>query len=164
MKILLKISLLVLLCYLLIGCGSTKTRRNAATKTTTKEVTETAIKELLNTKTEYFGDTIKGVVTLPVITAETPVNYKFESAGIALDIQLTDKTMKYQAIAKPIAKTTIHGVKEISIKKVADVKAVSEETAVTVKKPFRFPWYILITILGLAAGGYILLKNRLTIF
>ena len=145
MKPLIKIAFFFTFCYLLIGCGSKKQTTTAATKTTATAVTTNKIKEVVTTNTQHFGDTLKGILPLPVLTKE-PVTLVVETGGQKLELDVTDTSITYKSTPKHIATTTIHSVKETDTKAVADVVQVKATKTVTTKKPWRPPW-VLISII-----------------
>ena len=157
MKLTLKILLTLSIIYLLNGCGTTKIKSSTATKTTVKSVETKAVKEVVNIETKHFGDTLKGVMPLPKLTKE-PVVLTVESGGTKLDLILTDNKLTYKVVPKHIATTTINSVKESDTKAVADVVQVEEAKAVSIKEPWRPPWwsYLLFTAIIIGVVSYYL--------
>lgn len=141
MKRALKISLLITILFLMLGCGGKKKISIAAvSKTTDKSVVTEKEKEDVTIETKHFGDTLKGTVPLPKLSKE-PVKLMVESGGQKLEFEVTDNSLTYKSTPKHIATTTIHSVKESDKKAVADVVQVQEVKTVKIEKPWRPPWW-----------------------
>lgn len=160
MKNVLKIVLVFFAFYLMIGCGSTKTKSTTTSKVTDKSVKTEALKETTAIETKYFGDTLKGVIPLPVLS-EKPVAIFVESGGQKLEFKVTDTSLAYVSTPKHIATITIHSVKETDIKAVADVVQVDKEIAVKTEKPWRPPWWCYLVVFVVLCGVGYYIKTRL---
>lgn len=160
MKAILKITLVIIILCLMLGCRGSKAVATSATKTTDNSVVTASAKETVKAEIKHFGDTLKGNVPLPELTAK-PVTFNFESGGSSLAITVTKDRLQFKSTPKHLATTTIHSVKESAIKAVADVEQVTETKTVNIVKPWRPPWWWY--LIGAAAlyGVYIAIKYQL---
>jgi len=160
MKSLLKITFVIIVLCLMLGCRGSKAVATSATKTTDKSVVTASTKETVKAEIKHFGDTLKGTVPLPELTAK-PVNFNFESGGQKLEFSLTESSLAYKATPKHLTTTMIHSVKESDIKAVADVEQVKETKTVKIVKPWRPPWWWYVIGLAVLYGVYYAVKNQL---
>ena len=160
MKAILKITFVIIILCLMLGCRGSKAVATSATKTTDKSVVTASTKETVKAEIKHFGDTLKGTVPLPELTAK-PVNFNFESGGSSLAITVTKDRLQFKSTPKHIATTTIHSVKEFDIKAVADVVQVQETKTVNIKKQWRPPWWWYVTGLAVLYGVYYAIKYQL---
>lgn len=160
MKRLIKISLLITILFLMLGCGSKKTSITAVSKITDKSVTTEAIKETTTVETKHFGDTLKGTIPLPKLSKE-PVKLMVESGGQKLEFEVTDNSIAYKSIPKHIASTIIKSEKQAASKVATDVNVQQDLKVVKKQKPWRPPWWWYgIAIIVLVGIGHII-KQRL---
>ena len=160
MKAILKITFVIIVLCLMLGCRGSKAVATSATKTTDKSVVTASTKETVKAEIKHFGDTLKGTVPLPKLTA-TPVNIQVESGGQKLEFSLTESSLAYKATPKHLTTTTIHSVKESDIKAVADVVQVQETKTVNIVKPWRPPWWWYVIAATVLYGIYVSIKYQL---
>lgn len=114
----------------------------------------------------HFGDTLRGIS--PVIRDGRPQRIQSESAGVKLDITLTDSTISYQVTAKPVAKESF----KIDIEDVqAHIEASEEKTSETAEKEVKssgIPWWLYLIgallIVGWLAWKYHDITNPILIW
>jgi hypothetical protein len=155
------LAVILLIC---IGCKTTKqTSRQLKEEYSRKQ--ETSIQATMSRKleTEYLGDSLKGRMPLP-FTVPRSVSYQLESGGITLDITLSDSTITYQSVAKPVARSRLSQADTtFSLDKVKEDLARIEEES-TYKKKLGIPWWIwpiLILMIFLAVLNKL---NRIKLF
>jgi len=150
---------IIVLC-LMLGCRGSKAVATSATKTTDKSVVTASTKETVKAEIKHFGDTLKGTVPLPELTAK-PVNFNFESGGSSLAITVTKDRLQFKSTPKHLATTTISSVKESAIKAVADVEQVKETKTVKIVKPWRPPWWWYLIAATVLYGIYVSINSQL---
>jgi len=153
MKNAIRIGLLISLCLLLLSCKSKKLTTTSNEKIIDKSVITVKEKEVTQSETKHYGDTLKGIVPLPKLSAK-PINITVESGGQKLEFNVTENSLAYKATPKHIATTTLYSVKESDIKAVADVVRVQGTKTVKIVKPWRPPWWWYLIAAGVIIGIY----------
>ncbi|MDO9554529.1 hypothetical protein [Rhodonellum sp.] len=139
------------------SCGSVrrlKASKSDHQKETAKSSERKTISEL---KSFTFGDTLAGMVPLP-FKLNRPFVIPVESAGIKLELTLTDSTISYTAVAKPVARSTLSYREDVKETETHKERVTEETTSEVIKKRALIPWWFWILI-ALILAGWILLKT-----
>jgi len=127
----------------LLSCKTVE--KSSSSATGSKESYTTSMSERVSETVETFGDTLYGIVPIRPV-GKIPQVIRVRSSGIELELSVTDTSVTYRAVARPVARSTL------SYASTADTDTVVEEsktadTKVT-KKGFQLPWWIYVVGIG----------------
>lgn len=108
-------------------------------------------------ETEYLGDSLIGRMPLPY-TVPRAAQYQIESGGITLDLTLSDSSLSYRAVAKPVARSTLIQEDSTSQTSKLNEDGLLVEKKSETKKKVGLPWWIwpiLIVVLLLTVLGFL---------
>jgi len=146
------------------SCKSSK-QTTSELKEETKRTEQTAITAHLSGRTdiEHIGDSLIGRMPLPY-TVPRSVRFQVESGGINLDITLQDSTLTYQAVAKPVARSTlIQADSTYTERKLEETYALTVQKESTQKK-IGFSWWIWPALMLVIALVVLIKIKRIKLF
>lgn len=143
---------------LLSGCSLTKSLKSFSEWRSQRHEQSAVMAQVTRTlTTEYLGDSIAGRVPLPY-TVPRPTSFQVEAGGISLDVTISDSTVTYQSIARPVARSTLNYADSSyqNREQSALVNEIRQEEEK--KKRTGFPWWmwllIIVVMLGAAVMKY----------
>jgi len=149
------------LAVILLIVGACKSSKQASSQQTEElsRYEEQAIQAGISRRleTDYLGDTLRGRMPLPY-TVPRSASYQIQADGITLDLTLSDSTISYTAIAKPVARSTLIQEDSSSVSSRSSEDYLLRENESKTKKKTGLPWWIwpvLIVVLILIVLGFL---------
>lgn len=132
-----RIVMLYVVLLLALSCKSVeKTKSQTSGK---REYAEVALSERVSGTVETFGDTLTGMIPLRALT-KIPQVIPVRSSGIELELSITDTSISYMAVARPVARSTLSW--ESTADTVHVTEEIQESSSYVEKKGFQFPWWV----------------------
>jgi len=155
-----KVRIILIFCLLMTVISCKTVKQSSSEKVEARVESREVREENRETKTERitYGDTLKA--TVPIRTpSRIPQIIRSESKGLDLVIILTDSTVKYRAIAKPVEKETVAETTAIKTKSNQEITAVSESEESEQVTKMAIPWWVILIIVLVFAGFVIRVFN-----
>jgi len=152
---------LVLALLILSSCKTVKRSSSQSSKSSRTETEAILVNREMKLETKHYGDTLKGLIPLRIPRGSVPITIPFESQGIALELTLTDSTVGYRAVAKPVARSQLSYGESKTEDRSVTVEEQSSETAEVEKKSRGFPWWVWLIAIVAAALAVLRWTGRL---
>lgn len=148
-----QVRMILTLCLLITVISCKTVKQSSSEKVEARVESREAREENRETKSERitYGDTLKATVPIRSLS-RIPQIIRSESKGLDLVIILTDSTVKYRAIAKPVEKENVAETTAIKTKSNQEIKVFSESEQSKKLSSLGLSWWVyLIIILIIAA-------------
>ena len=160
------VRLIITLVLALLIFSSCKTVKRSSSQSSQSSRTETEAiltNRELKLETLNYGDTLRGLVPIRIPRGSAPITIPVESQGIALELTLTDSTVGYRAVAKPVARSQLSWEENQTEDRRRETEEQSSETATVEKKSRGFPWWVWLIAIVAAALAVLRWTGRLKI-
>jgi hypothetical protein len=159
--------LLILMLFIMTGCGSIKKTVEAKTESHTLVQTDSASAMHVITETKTYGDTLVGVGYIPLkvlkdttsASDDSLIMFSLGSTGIELrgtmtpvyqHNQLTGLKTDYRAIAKPVTVTNTSKTEQADVRSTIQKDSTKTvQSSSTTKTGLSFPWWCWLLAAGL---------------
>lgn len=145
---------MILMLFLLLVLSSCRTvRKSTAESSRSSRIETEAIQVGRELKLERFefGDTLTGLIPIRIPRGSPPVTIPVESGGIVLELTLTDSTVGYRAVARPVARSQLSYGENKTEDRRRETEDRSETTEEVERKSRGFPWWVwLIAVIAAA--------------
>lgn len=154
---------MVLALLVLSSCKTVKRSSSQSSQSSRTETEAILVNRELKLETFNYGDTLQGLIPIRIPRGSAPITIPFESQGIALELTLTDSTVGYRAVAKPVARSQLsYGESKTEDRSVKTEEQTSEAESVE-KKSWGFPWWVWLIAIIAAALAVLRWTGRLKI-
>ncbi|AEL23849.1 hypothetical protein [Cyclobacterium marinum] len=150
-RLILTLALFLIVC----SCGSVKKLKTKwSYKRDLKEEVE-HLRESMKLEVLEYGDTLTGTIPLRAL-GRMPMVVPVRSKGLELELTITDSTVSYKSIARPVARSSLswEGEEQNSYKSLEEDDTGKE--AVVERKAFSPPWWLI--VVGVLVVAVIVLR------
>lgn len=96
--------------------------------------------------TEWFDDQLQGTLPLPKL-GKLPTVISISSQGIDLDLSLTDSSLTYKAVSKPVARSSLQSNTVLNQEKESEESDSSQESKEVERTSWKLPWWVYVIII-----------------
>lgn len=146
-----RIFIVIALLLVLSSCKTVKRSSSQSSQSTRTETEAILTNRELKVETLNYGDTLQGLIPIRIPRGSDPITIPVESGGIALELTLTDSTVGYRAVAKPVARSQLSYGESKTEDRRRETEERSEQASDVEKKSRGFPWWIWVVVILAAA-------------
>ena len=140
-RLILTLALFLIVC----ACGSVKKLKTKwSYKRDLKEEVE-RLRESMKLEVLEYGDTLTGTIPLRAL-GRMPMVVPVRSKGLELELTITDSTLSYKSIARPVARSSLswEGERQSSSQAIKTTETSEEKSKE--RKAFTPPWWLIVGI------------------